>query len=1184
MDSVPQISRQSLDTATASTQEEPDPQEEPQEYEHGMLVLRSLGPVMTKTWRSGQEGPVCKSYDHAKHFTTHPATFSGIAGLAGLLQQRLEGEPQCIVVRAERVPGMDQPVIQRTLHAKPGRPAYLQDTPRWFVCLDIDGAPCPPGLDPVQDPEAAVGHVLSLLPPEVRGVTLFWQLSSSAGVADGGKIKLHLWFVLDTPRTSAELTRWAKARCVPGIVDLATLRAVQIHYTAAPVFIDMEDPVKRRSGLLRGERDVATLPIPPEPQPGARPARKRGPKAKAKAKRGAADRRVSEKTAGGRRGKAKKKPRSRRGGKLARKAERRKDRKSRKQAEKEWRAVERKYKYARSTAYGRAVLANSAAELADAEPGDRHYSLFRVSARCGNFLAGGELGLRDITQPLIDAAEACGLADDDPNDDPVRTIRDGILLGLTSPKTSPGHELVDALTDTLAAWDQTERYMPEVAIGPGVTILAGDLGSGKTRSLERESAAFKDAWKHVLAVAHRRGLIRGLSGRLAISCYLDEEARHGILDPNVSRAVCLDSINKVAGEYDLVIIEESEATIHHMFYGTLPRTGGGRRATSGQAFAALARICRTTLARGGRVVACDAFAGEMTRRGLVELCGIAPEEIVARTHQVHRKDYALHRHQHLWSLLRRLLDDVAAGKRCVVNLEQRAVVQALELHLRRQGVSVKAYHGHMDVERRDELGDVATAWAESQVVLCSPSVDAGVNYDPPDPKAHFDSYYLLAPGVGRPGIAWTSLLQMMARCRAAREYHVYVSGAHDLNLDPIKIGAEARRIGEATYRGAAAAEATAKDVEHAPFCNEHWRLGLVVEEQRRLLTAARARSFYRWWAKRGAAIVDEPPLHKKECDRLRGLVSEMKELVMEEAVQMALSVDLLAREELEELSDPGNAEDRAKVRKAQLAACVGREHVTAEVLRDDYRGAVRRAVPRFVQAGLVAEGDWVRAGRRDRDAAVTGYAAHGRAEMETAAAAVAVLEAVGIDVERFFAPPGVSHSSCRERESGVCDAPTWSKPSLDEGDFTRAAGAALFHRALRFDALRPIGIRFDDKSAPRDPWPRIIGMILRWLGVATKFHQYRDGGKRVREYRVDVKSLERMKRLAAVANARARDWDIDPLGVDYFEGAWMRAVQDGKWVATPPIEVAPFDPSSEEIKRDWEEYAPGRWRPRTGPR
>jgi hypothetical protein len=62
---------------------------------------------------------------------------------------------------------------------------------------------------------------------------------------------MHLWFWLDRPACNPSWRRWMKANA-DGVIDRAPMTPVQPHYTANPLFIDVEDPVDTRTGILLG--------------------------------------------------------------------------------------------------------------------------------------------------------------------------------------------------------------------------------------------------------------------------------------------------------------------------------------------------------------------------------------------------------------------------------------------------------------------------------------------------------------------------------------------------------------------------------------------------------------------------------------------------------------------------------------------------------------------------------------------------------------------------------------------------------------------------------------------------------------------------------------------------------------------------------------------------------------------
>lgn len=79
---------------------------------------------------------------------------------------------------------------------------------------------------------------------------------------DGWKtLSAHLWFVVSNPLDDDSLRQWARALNLP--VDLSLFNTVQPHFTAKPIFENLNDPVRQRSGLLCGTQDTATIDLGP---------------------------------------------------------------------------------------------------------------------------------------------------------------------------------------------------------------------------------------------------------------------------------------------------------------------------------------------------------------------------------------------------------------------------------------------------------------------------------------------------------------------------------------------------------------------------------------------------------------------------------------------------------------------------------------------------------------------------------------------------------------------------------------------------------------------------------------------------------------------------------------------------------------------------------------------------------
>jgi hypothetical protein len=138
--------------------------------------------------------------------------------------------------------------------------AFEDEAERLTWQLDIAGDADPAPIDPVEDWALVCRTAASTVPPEFHDVSAWWQMTSSAGIKPG--VRLRLWYWLGRAINDQACKRWLAA----APVDRALFSAVQIHYTSAPLFADRaDDPVPVRSGWWWRHGNTVTVPELPEP-------------------------------------------------------------------------------------------------------------------------------------------------------------------------------------------------------------------------------------------------------------------------------------------------------------------------------------------------------------------------------------------------------------------------------------------------------------------------------------------------------------------------------------------------------------------------------------------------------------------------------------------------------------------------------------------------------------------------------------------------------------------------------------------------------------------------------------------------------------------------------------------------------------------------------------------------------
>jgi hypothetical protein len=238
-----------------------------------MTVMRTFGPLATKriTFNKPTGSYNFDNYGKAALFSILEHPVSDIHELAKVFDL-IGKDAQSFVVRGKPIEGIDRQRAQRRLYPRKNKttgkiePATLEDADRHWLLVDVDGVPCPDYIDPIHEPDAVVEHVVSLLPPELDGVTCWWALTSGHGIKPGIRIRLAFW---SSRKLSTEyLKAWlGEMVAVEGKepqkrwpVDCSIFVPTQPNYVAPPIFEGVHDPIPHRSGVWVGSDDEFTPP------------------------------------------------------------------------------------------------------------------------------------------------------------------------------------------------------------------------------------------------------------------------------------------------------------------------------------------------------------------------------------------------------------------------------------------------------------------------------------------------------------------------------------------------------------------------------------------------------------------------------------------------------------------------------------------------------------------------------------------------------------------------------------------------------------------------------------------------------------------------------------------------------------------------------------------------------------
>ncbi len=199
-----------------------------------------------------------------KKFTWKEIPVYCLADLAAYHEKALN-EPKSFPIRGKPIEGIPKIAVRKSS----GPEATFKSCPRPYVMIDVDHMALPDFINVVANPEQALLWVVKQLPKAFQDVSFYYQFSSSQNVPKKlndkpeSTISAHIWFWLNRDVSDSELKRYFK-KYAP-FVDTALFNPVQPHFSARPNFKGMSDPLKERSGVVKGSSDVVILDEMPTP-------------------------------------------------------------------------------------------------------------------------------------------------------------------------------------------------------------------------------------------------------------------------------------------------------------------------------------------------------------------------------------------------------------------------------------------------------------------------------------------------------------------------------------------------------------------------------------------------------------------------------------------------------------------------------------------------------------------------------------------------------------------------------------------------------------------------------------------------------------------------------------------------------------------------------------------------------
>ena len=489
----------------------------PTEVSQNISILKVVdkGYLAAKTWHRDETGSQqCANFNPGWRFWLEQRHLKGIRSLASLLAE-LEPDPERMVIRGEPIAAIDRSKPVRCLKNTKGQyKATFFETPRSWMCLDIDKCLNPDGLDPATDFDKASAYLLSQLPAELQGATCYFQWTSSQNMSKTNTLSAHVWFWLEQPLGENKLKAWCanvNEKAGMPLLDMKMFQTIQNHATAFPQFVKihgLSDPLPVRSKLIEGTKDAVKLP-------------------KIKA---------SQVSKAGKKQKGSKFP------------------------------LPKSFNFHLSTLgdgpgkegfYSPLLKATWSFVWLNGEPDDRNQLIEEIRNAIDDAPKGPE---RD--QATVERYKS---------DQFLNNLLDGAIeKNRLDRKVYPNDFcLPDGSKPPVTKMQN--RYLSGIDLQTGVTFIKSPKNTGKTHYLLETEVAKASPTNRVLIITHRRSLATNLSDRCELLDY--QEANHHDLQRVNGLTICADSLHKLEGytTFDTVILDESEQVIRHFKAKTMDR-------------------------------------------------------------------------------------------------------------------------------------------------------------------------------------------------------------------------------------------------------------------------------------------------------------------------------------------------------------------------------------------------------------------------------------------------------------------------------------------------------------------------------------------------------------------------------------------------------------------------------------
>jgi len=296
-----------------------------------------------------------------------------------------------------------------------------------------------------------------------------------------------------------------------------------------------------------------------------------------------------------------------------------------------------------------------------------------------------------------------------------------------------------------------------------IFIVKSPMGTGKTTMVELILDKYSDL-KRILWITHRQTLTEQIYGKFAEKGFVNYSEKKGSLFECDKLIVQIDSLNRITKmyengnyeviPYDLVIIDEIEGALNHY---TSPYLENAKQ-TSRSTFDFM-RMC---MKNAKKVLLMDADVGIRTQ---ILTHDVGSHILVNNQFKPIKKKFIITKDSNKFHTdIMKDIDDKLNV--CILSMSASNIEGIAEI-LKEKKINYVIHTSHTDDKLKKKLRNVNDHWKQYQVVLFSPCIESGVDFN----EEHFDKMYGILKS-GKSTCSQRAFLQMTGRIRKLKNTNI----------------------------------------------------------------------------------------------------------------------------------------------------------------------------------------------------------------------------------------------------------------------------------------------------------------------------------------------------------------------------------------------------------------------------